>query len=236
MGRHKGLTATAGTAAVVVAVVLGLQATGTVNTAEFLTNSGNVNVDQSVTTDNSRNIDNSQNISQNIVVTEVNEGDTYLVTYPDGTTREFASIEAVREEHPEWESSNELDNGSSTDKLIEALDEAPAAKAVPKGVLATSESILVPTESLTPDVSPTIAFASPEEELTAVSSITPVAKESTLATAFPVTNRCPDHGAPDVRTGYWECGCKHPDAERAAGRPQKCDRPGASSGRKYGCG
>ena len=71
-----------GVAAAVVTAVLGLQATGTVNYIEIGNNLLNISVDNSVVTDNSQNIDNS--INQTIQVHQ--DGDTYVVTYPDGTT------------------------------------------------------------------------------------------------------------------------------------------------------
>ena len=92
-----------GTVAAVAAMVLGLQATGTINTfsLEAFTNFFNLNFDNSTNIDKSTNTDD-HSINQTIEVHQ--DGDTYVVTYPDGTTRAFDSIEAVREEHPEWTS------------------------------------------------------------------------------------------------------------------------------------
>ena len=109
-----------GTAAALVAVALGLQATGTVNTLEFAADILNI----SVVTDNSQNIDNSENITE-----VVNKGSVYFVTYADGTVREFDSIDAVQEEHPEWQS-NPKSNGEPTSATSAGISQTTAPPTV----------------------------------------------------------------------------------------------------------
>ena len=171
-----------GTAAAVVAMVLGLQATGTINTFSLEALNNFFNFDNSTNIDNSQNIDNS--INQTIEVHQ--DGDTYVVTYPDGTTRTFDSIEDIEREHPEWESSNKSESGSSTSgsstgEMRATTDDAtptvtPTMKVQPSATVAVVLTTSTTQGARTPELaesSPKQKTSVPNVELAVIASTTP---------------------------------------------------------------
>ena len=183
--RHPWRT-TGGAAAGVAAVLLGLQATGTVNTAEILTNFGNVSVDNSVTTDNSENFDNSQNIEVNEGDTNITEGDTnitefdieivqiedvWVVEFPDETTGKYESVERAQEAITEWKrlfsSSSDLSavSPSSTEPVLSPTGVKDDASDDPDAIVLGTASADHPTPAIAaiavaPTATPTLSTMS----------------------------------------------------------------------------